>query len=363
MWLTIEPAIRYTEPRGLPQIRAAGIPDALDAQRCDAERVPTLDALTTHWQWALEAGGRAVAAAEHDLGPHLTATHRTTLSHERARTLELLTAIARTEHAHVLPWLPAGPVTPHALGLPSGVRACVFDVDGVLADSGVLHASAWAQVFDDLLLRRSHESGWQFVPFDPGEDYRAYIDGRPRLEGVHAFLASRGIQVPTGEPSDGPEAETAYGIAARKGVALDHSIHHAGVSGLPGARAYLLGAAFAHLARAVVSTSATTAHVLEHANLASLVDVFVDGRALVSAGLRPRPAPDMLLAACERLGVPPAETVSFTRSASGLAAAHAAGMRAIAVARNDQAERLSHLGAERVVASLAELLDPQLRAG
>jgi len=322
--------------------------------------VPTLDALTTHWQWALEAGGRAVAAAEHDLGPGLTAAHRSALSHERLRTLELLTAVARAEHTQARPWLPAGPVTPHALGLPPGVRACVFDVDGVLADSGVLHARAWAQVFDDLLLRRAQEGGRHFLPFDATADYRAYIDGRPRLDGIHTFLASRGIHVETGAPTDPPDVETAYGIAARKGIALEHSLHHAGVAGLPGARAYLLGAAFAHVARGVVSTSATTAHVLEHANLASLVDVCVDGTS--SVGLRPRPAPDMLLAACERLAIPPEDVMSFTRSASGLAAAHAAGMRAIAVARGEQAERLSHLGAEHVVPTLAVLLDPVLRA-
>lgn len=323
--------------------------------------MPTLDELTIHWQWALDAGGRAITAAATELPPAAVSRHRAVLASERARTAELLDRVAREEHAHALPWLAANAVTPRLLGLPDDAAACIFDVDGVLADSGVLHARAWAHVLDDILLRRAHEAGWQFVPFDPDADYHTYIDGRPRLDGVRTFLASRGITLPTGEPTDGPDAETVYGVAERKGRALEHTIHQAGVVALPGARAYLLAAGFAHLKRAVVSTSVTTAHVLEHAELEALVEARVDGTTMVAEKLKPRPSPDMLVAACDLLGVAPERTVSLTRSAAGIAAAQAAGMRAVGVAHGPQAERLAHFGAERIVPSLAELLVPQLR--
>jgi beta-phosphoglucomutase-like phosphatase (HAD superfamily) len=324
--------------------------------------VPTLDELMIHWQWALDAGGRALAAAASELPDGALERHRGALADERARTAALLDGVAREEHAHVHAWLAPSSVTPRLLGLPDGTEACIFDVDGVLADSGVLHARAWAQVLDDILLRRATEAGWQFVPFDPVGDYRTYIDGRPRLDGVHGFLASRGITLPTGKPADVPGAETIYGVAASKGLALDHTIHRTGVVALPTAQTYLLAAGFAHVHRAVVSTSATTAHVLEHADLAPLVEVQIDGAFAAAAGLRARPAPDMLLAACERLGVLPERAVSLTRSAAGIAAAEAAGMRAIGIAHGRQAERLAHFGATRIVPSLAALLDPQLRA-
>jgi HAD superfamily hydrolase (TIGR01509 family) len=320
--------------------------------------VPTLDELTIRWQWALDAGSRALAAAASELPAGALERHRGVLAHERADTTALLDLFAREHHEHVHPWLSSLPVTPRLLGLQPDVRACVFDVDGVLADSGVLHATAWARVLDALLLRRAQEAERHFVPFDPVEDYRTYIDGRPRLDGVHTFLASRGIKLPTGEPDDPPEAETAYGVAAKKGVVLEHVIHQVGVSALPGARTFLVGAGFAHLGRAVVSTSATTEHVLQHAQLESLVDVIVTAR----SGLRARPAPDMLVAACERLGVRPERAVSLTRSGSGIRAAESAGMRVIGVAHGEQADELAHFGAERIVPTLAALVDPQLRA-
>jgi beta-phosphoglucomutase-like phosphatase (HAD superfamily) len=346
---------------GVSRNTRAAITDARHTAHRHGGSVPTLDELTIHWQWALDAGSRALDAASHELPRAALERHRGSLSHERLDTGALLDRVAREHHAHMHPWLSSLPVTPRFLGLPTGTEACIFDVDGVLADSGVLHAHAWAQVLDDLLLHRA-AGDRVFVPFDPVDDYRAYIDGRPRVDGLHSFLASRGIRLPTGAPSDPPSTETVYGIAARKGLALEHVIHRTGVVALPGARAYLVAAGFARLRCGVVSTSATTRHVLQHAELDSLVQVIVDAATIAESGLRPRPAPDMLLTACERLGVEPARAVALTRSAAGLAAAEAAGMTALAVARGAQAERLAHFGAEAVTPRLADLLDPQLRA-
>ena len=322
-----------------------------------------LDELTVRWQWALDAGGRALEAATAELQPARLGRHRSLLQQERAEAAGLLTRVAATEHTGLRPWLAPVPVTPHHLGLPPGTEACLFDLDGVLTDSNVLHALAWAHVLDDVLLRVAQETGRQFVPFDLSEDYRTHLDGRPRLEGIHSFLASRGLRVPEGHPDDPPDAWTAHGVATHKGETLERLIHRRGVSGLPGARAYLLCAAFAHLRRGVVSASTTTLPMLELAQLATLVETRVDAEVMAAEGLRSRPAPDLLLAACERLQVAPERTVTLTHSAAGIAAARVAGLTAIGVASGEQAALLEGLGAGPVVTSLGALLDPQLGTG
>ena len=96
----------------------------------------------------------------------------------------------------------------------------MFDLEGVLTDTALLHAQAWGEVFDDLLLRLSEKTGWHFIPFDSDADYYSYLDGRPRLEGIHAFLRSRGIRLPEGRFDEPVHSDTAYGLAARKGEAL-----------------------------------------------------------------------------------------------------------------------------------------------
>ena len=213
------------------------------------------------------------------------------------------------------------------LGLPATVRACLFDLEGVLTDSAVLHALAWGEVFDDFLLRLADKTGWQFIPFDRDSDYRTYLDGRPRLEGVHAFLDSRGIRLPEGRPDDPERMPTPpRGLARRKGEALARCLRQRGVTALAGARRYLEVAGQAGLARAVVSASASTLPMLELAGLATLVEERVDADVIRAEGLRARPAPDLLLVACRRLGVRPEEAVTFTHSAAGVAAGHAAGL-------------------------------------
>ena len=126
------------------------------------------------------------------------------LDRERRQTAELLTSLARTAGVRPTPWLLAGPMTTQMLGLPGGVEACLFDLEGVLTDSARLHAWAWAQAFDTFLVRRSEQSGRILVPFDRDADYSEYVDGRPRLDGVHAFLGSRGIRLPEGRPGTRP---------------------------------------------------------------------------------------------------------------------------------------------------------------
>src|SRR5918992_6066558 len=102
------------------------------------------------------------------------------------------------------------------LGLPDGVTACLFDLDGVLTQTARVHAAAWKQMFDDYLRRRAGRTGEPFVPFDLAADYDEYVDGKPRDDGVRSFLASRGIELPDGGPGDPRQAETVAGLGDRK---------------------------------------------------------------------------------------------------------------------------------------------------
>src|ERR671926_107281 len=102
------------------------------------------------------------------------------------------------------------------LGLPDGIEACLFDLDGVLTQTAKVHSAAWKQMFDEYLQCRADREGEPFVPFDAGEDYNEYVDGKPRYDGVRSFLESRGIELPDGSPDDPPDAETVHGLGNRK---------------------------------------------------------------------------------------------------------------------------------------------------
>jgi HAD superfamily hydrolase (TIGR01509 family) len=322
-----------------------------------------LDVVADEWQLALDGAVEAVDAAASAYSQEEHGRLRHALAQERAETALLLERLARTAGVHNVPWLSPVPIHPSSLGLSAGVRACIFDLENVLTDSGVVHAAAWAEVFDDLLLRLALKSERQFVPFDRDLDYRTYIDGRPRLEGIHLFLRSRGVRLPEGRPEDRADVDSACGLARHKSEALARVMRRRGVSALPGARRFLESAGRAGLGRAVVSGSQTVLPMLELAEIAALVDSRVDAETIRAEQLRSRPAPDVLLAACRRLGVEPADTVGFVHNSEGVAAAHAAGMPVIGVAAEQAArERLGGFGADRVVPSLGVLLDRRLLA-
>jgi beta-phosphoglucomutase-like phosphatase (HAD superfamily) len=320
-----------------------------------------LDGVAAAWQIALDSADRALAAAGRTLTPGELQSLRTRLGDERRLTAQLLERVARTDRVRPAPWLSFVPVTPALLGLPSGVEACLFDLDGVLTDSVRAHAEAWAEVFDNFLLHHANEeAGRPFIPFDRDADYRSYVDGRPRLEGIHSFLASRGLRLPEGRPTDPAEADTAYGLARRKGEALAHGVRRRGVTALTGARRYLEAVGHAGLARGVISSSAHTLALLELAGLSTLVEARVDAALIRREGLHSRPAPDVLLAACRLLEVDAAKAVTFVHTPDGVAAGRAAGLTVIGVGDAATCERLSGFGANRAVTSLSSLLDPRL---
>ena len=332
-------------------------PTAIDLS---AEHKPVdLELLSAHWQRALDAAGTALRAAVGSLPATEVRERQVALVRETERTAGTLRELGRGRQP--APWLSPTPVTNRMLGLPAGVRAGLFDVEGVLTDSSRLHASAWGEVFDDYLSRVAAKTGWQFVPFDRVADYRTYVESRSRLEGVHAFLGSRGIRVREGSPDDRSDADTAFGLSKRKGNLLETRLHERGVTALPGARRYLEAARRAGLSLAVVYESASTEEILERAGLASLIDERVDAAVISAEALHSRPAPDLLLAACRRLGgVHPAEAVAFTNTAAGVVAGLRAGMLTIGIGDTGQLETLEGFGAQQVVPGLGALLDRRL---
>jgi beta-phosphoglucomutase family hydrolase len=243
------------------------------------------------------------------------------------------------------------------LGLPDNVTACLFDLDGVLTKTALVHNAAWEQMFNDYLRRRASSTGESFVPFDPDRDYREYVDGRSRADGVRTFLTSRGITLPDGTPSDPPEAETVNGLGNRKNVLFQRRLKEDGVQTYEGSVAYLRAARDAGLRRAVVSASANCRDVVEAAGLSDLLEERVDGVVAAERKLRGKPAPDTFLAGAELLGVEPVQAAVFEDAIPGVQAGRAGNFGyVVGVDRVGQAAALQENGADVVVEDLSELL-------
>ncbi|OBI45365.1 hypothetical protein A5707_02335 [Mycobacterium kyorinense] len=243
------------------------------------------------------------------------------------------------------------------LGLPEKVHACLFDLDGVLTDTASVHTKAWKTMFDDYLRRRSERTGEEFVPFDPAADYRQYVDGKKREDGVRSFLDSRGIELPEGGPDDPADAETVHGLGNRKNEAFQQTLRDDGVEVFDGSRRYLEAVADAGLAVAVVSSSANTREVLEVTGLDRFVQQRVDGVTLREEHIAGKPAPDSFLRAAELLQVDADAAAVFEDALSGVAAGRAGNFGfVVGVDRVGQAEELRRDGADVVVTDLAELL-------
>jgi len=316
------------------------------------------ETLRTRWRTAFEAAEAALRSARHVLPPDELRVRSQRLATERESTAGLLHAYAglvATAPSFRLPLSPRE--AQRLLGLPTEVAACVVNLDGVLVGSAALHAEAWAKAFDRFLSSRSEQAHVEVAPFDPRGDYQAHVHGRPRLEGVRAFLASRGISLPEGTVEDEPGAETVHGLANQKNAVLGQLLARRNLSPYDGAREYLELVHDARVRCAVVSASAHTDTILRRAGLSHLVDGKIDGTAIVASGLTPRPAPDIVLAACRELEASPGRAAVFETTPAGVEAARAAGAAVVVgVGRGDRMQELRAAGADLVVTGLEELL-------
>jgi beta-phosphoglucomutase family hydrolase len=244
------------------------------------------------------------------------------------------------------------------LGLPEGVRACLFDLDGVLTQTAKVHAAAWKEMFDAFLRERAAKAGEPFRPFDPVADYDEYVDGKPRYDGVRSFLAARSIELPEGEESDPPGVETVTGLGNRKNELVLHMIREQGVEAYEGSVRYVRAARDAGLHRAVVSSSSNCRELLAAAGIEDLFEERIDGLVAERDHLKGKPAPDTFLAGARALGVAPRQAAVFEDALAGVAAGRAGGFACVVgVDRVGQADELREHGADLVVSDLAELLD------
>jgi beta-phosphoglucomutase family hydrolase len=242
--------------------------------------------------------------------------------------------------------------------LPEGIVACLFDLDGVLTQTAKVHAAAWKEMFDAFLRDRSERTEEPFRPFALPEDYAAHVDGKLRADGVRAFLASRGIDLPEGAPGDPPTAETIHGLGTRKNDLVLALIRERGVEVYPGSVRFVEVVRDAGLRRAVVSASKNCREVLVAAGIEHYFEIRVDGVVAAEEGLGGKPAPDMFLAAADRLGVEPARCAVFEDAIAGVEAGRAGGFGlVIGVNRGDEADALRAAGAQIVVDDLDELLE------
>jgi beta-phosphoglucomutase family hydrolase len=228
------------------------------------------------------------------------------------------------------------------LGLPDGITACLFDLDGVLTKTAEVHARAWKEMFDEFLDARGER------PFDLVRDYDEYVDGKPRLDGVRDFLASRGI-----EPSDDEVGR----LADAKNEIVLRLIRKDGVEAYEGSVRYLQAARDAGLRRAVVSSSHNCHDVLVAAGIEDLLEVRVDGVVAEERHLKGKPAPDTFLEAARELGVEREHAAVFEDALAGVESGRAGGFGCVVgVDRAGQRDALLAHGASVVVDDLAELL-------
>lgn len=232
--------------------------------------------------------------------------------------------------------------------------AVIFDLDGVVTRTATVHARAWKRVFDEYLERRAE--GVPFEPFAIETDYPRYVDGKPRYDGVRSFLASRGITLPEGDPSDGPDQETVCGLGNRKNLLYNELLDAGGVEVFEDAVEQIRKWRVLGLRTAIVSSSKNCAAVLRAAGLSDLFDVRVDGVAADELRLPGKPAPDFFLKAAELLGVEPARAVVFEDAVAGVQAGRAGGFGwVVGVDRVGAKEALLASGADIVVGDLRQL--------
>lgn len=219
----------------------------------------------------------------------------------------------------------------------------LFDLDGVITPTAQIHEDAWAELF----------AAYEFTQ----ADYLQFVDGKPRYDGVRAFLASRDVTLPDGEPSDPPGDDTICAMGNKKNELFNVVLERDGIAAYPGSADTLRLLENENVPSAIVSSSKNAVPVLKAAALSERFDVVVDGIVAADRGLAGKPAPDGYLLGAELLGVDPARTVVVEDATSGVAAGAAGGFAVvIGVDRGAGAETLLEHGATFVVADLAELL-------
>ena len=235
--------------------------------------------------------------------------------------------------------------------------AVLFDLDGVITATAKVHAKCWKKMFDEYLKKRSAEKSEPFHPFDIETDYRLYVDGKPRFNGVRDFLTSREIILPEGTHEDPSNAETVGGLGNRKNDLINEVIESDGVEAYEGTINLARQIRDAGIKIAVVTSSQNCDVVLKAVNIMDLFEVKVDGNVIHELHLSGKPAPDSFLEGAKRLGVQPARAVVVEDAISGVQAGRNGKFGlVIGVDRKGYADELKKNGADIVVKDLGEFL-------
>lgn len=237
------------------------------------------------------------------------------------------------------------------------IDAVLFDLDGVITQTAMLHTAAWKELFDGYLKVRAARDNSAFQPFDAEADYRQYVDGKPRYDGIKSFLESRGISLPYGDPSDAPDQETICGIGNKKNVIFHDLLNTRGVTVFEASVAFIHKLRGRGIKTAIVSSSKNCATVLEKAGLSKLFDTRVDGMESARLHLPGKPAPDIFLEAARRLNVAPARAVVVEDAIAGVQAGQNGNFGlVIGVAEGENRAALYDHGADKVVTDLGEII-------
>jgi beta-phosphoglucomutase family hydrolase len=242
------------------------------------------------------------------------------------------------------------------------IRALIFDMDGVITNTATAHAAAWKRLFDEFLHAHAARTGEPFEPFDIDSDYRRYVDGKPRYDGVRSFLEARGIELPWGDPADPPARETICGLGNRKNTYFLEHLRAYGAKAYPSTVALVREARARGAGTAAISASKNMSEVLRAAGVADLFDVTVDGVVADQLGLPGKPDPAVFQEAARRLHVDPSRAAVFEDALAGVEAGRRGGFGlVIGLDRAGHADALLAAGADLVVPDLAELelVDPR----
>jgi trehalose 6-phosphate phosphatase len=234
--------------------------------------------------------------------------------------------------------------------------AVLFDLDGVVTRTARQHAAAWQELFDSYLRQRARRDNTPVQPFDVDGDYRRYVDGKPRHEGVESFLRSRGINLPYGDPADSPDQETICGLGNKKNQIFRQLLKSQGVEVFDSTVALIQRLRSRGFKTAIVSSSKNCAAVLEAAGLTDLFDTRADGADIAHLQIKGKPAPDIFLLAAERLGVVPARAAVVEDAIAGVQAGRNGRFQhVIGVASQGNPDALRSNGADVVVSDSGEL--------
>jgi len=235
-------------------------------------------------------------------------------------------------------------------------KSVIFDLDGVITKTALVHAAAWKEAFDQYLHLRETRDKEPFREFTHQKDYLPFVDGKPRYKGVQSFLESRDISIPYGESTDSPDAETVCGIGNNKNAKFCQVLKAKGVEVYPSTIEFIKELEASGIKIGVASSSKNCKEILEVAKIEHFFKTRVDGVVSVEMGLKGKPEGDIFTTAAFNLGTIPAESIVVEDASSGVAAGRNGSFGlVIGLARENNQKELLDNGADLVVTDLSEI--------